>query len=137
MAFLFSHLQICSFQGISPETSFTGKGYALNPHPIYFLCFGCFQTGSLQYVALAVLELALYTRLACLCLPSAGIKGVCHDLASSLCNPFWGGETGFFCVSLAVLELIISCKASLGPPYTLWERVMEGWKKKKGFLAAF
>ena len=49
---------------------------------IFFVCF--YETGS-HYVGLAVLELTMQTRLAsnslrsaCLCLPSAGIKDVCH-----------------------------------------------------------
>ena len=45
---------------------------------LFFCCF--FETGFL-YIALAVLELTLRTRLALnseICLPSAGIKGVRH-----------------------------------------------------------
>lgn len=44
-----------------------------------------FETGS-HSIALAILELVLLTKLAsnshrsaCLCLPHAGIRGVCHD----------------------------------------------------------
>ena len=54
-----------------------------------FILFACIEMGS-YYVALAVLELTLYTRLAtnsqrstCLCLPSAGIKAVCHHSDST------------------------------------------------------
>jgi hypothetical protein len=45
----------------------------------------CFETWSLYFVALAILELTMLTRLAlnswiftCLCLPGAEVKGMCY-----------------------------------------------------------
>ena len=55
---------------------------------MFVFCFVlfCFETGSL-YIALAVLELSMYARLAynsqvsvCLCFPSAGIKVMYHHV---------------------------------------------------------
>jgi hypothetical protein len=69
----------------------------------FFFCF--FETGFLC-VALAVLQLTLYRpgwlrtqKFTCLCLPSAGIKGVRRHT-----RRFSFFKTEFLCVALAILE---------------------------------
>ena len=58
----------------------------LNPSSVFVGLFWFFEIGFL-WIALTALELILWTRLAlnsqrsaCLCCPSAGIKGVLHHL---------------------------------------------------------